>query len=235
MLRILIAGLVITLASFVVLADDSKAIKLTPEEYAAEVKKDEKAAAKKYKGATIELTQTVTGVQRNASGDIFVSLPAKSAGILGVSCFLKDKKVIGKVVKGQEVTIRGRYPDFQFGAQLMDCEIAKLGPSPALTYTAEDFAKEYAKDKDAAEKKWKDKTIIVTGLVVETKSNDVGAINIFLKAGDKARVDCGFTAFEKDLAGKITPGEKVKLVGEFLDFESTDNQPAIRFCLPASD
>lgn len=210
------------------------AVKLTPEAFAAEVKKDEKAAAKKYKGATIELSGPVTGVHRNFGGEVFISLPSKTAGPLGVHCFLKDRNVFGKVVKGQEVTVRGRYPDLQFGTQVMDCEVVKTGPSPALTYTAEDMAKEWAKDKEAAAKKWKDKTVIVSGEVADTKANDVGAINVYLKAADGKRVDCGFTAFDKDLAGKIKKGDRVKVVGEYLDSESKDDGPAVRFCMPVN-
>lgn len=210
-------------------------VKLTPEAFAAEVKKDEKAAAKKYKGAGIELSGPVTGIHRNFGGDVFISLPSKTAGALGVGCFLKDKNVFGKVVKGQEVTVRGRYPDLQFGTQVMDCEIVKTGPSPALTYTAEEMAKEWARDKEAATKKWKDKPIVVSGLIVESKVNDVGAVNIFLKAADGNRVDCGFTAFEKDVATKLETGRSVKVVGEFLESESGDTGPAVRFCMPVTD
>jgi tRNA_anti-like len=221
------------IAVFFCRGDDANVVKVVPEAFAVEVKKDEKAAAAKYKGKTVEMTEKVQGINRNASGDVFLSLPSKTAGLLGVSCFLMDKNVFCKVVKGQEVTVRGRYPDFQFGVQIIDCTLVKTGESPALTYTAEEFAKEWAKDKDAAAKKWKDKQIILTGLIVESKVNDVGAVNIYLKAAGKDRVDCGFSAFEKDLATKLQTGERVKVVGEFQKFDSKDG-PVLRFCFPAS-
>jgi tRNA_anti-like len=225
---------VTVLASSIGRADDKpETIKIDPETFAAEVTKDAKAATAKYKGKLIELAGRIAGIQRNASGEVFLSLPSKSAGVLGVTCFVKkDQNVFGKVVKGQKVIVRGRYPDQQFGVQLLECEIIKKGESPALTYTAEDFAKEWAKDKEAAAKKWKDKPIIVSGLIIESKGNDVGAVNIYLKAPDKKRVDCGFTAFEKDLATKLVTGQEVTVVGEFQEFESSDNGPALRFCLP---
>ncbi|MBO0699204.1 MAG: hypothetical protein J2P46_12480 [Zavarzinella sp.] len=238
MLRTLLTVAVTIVLTTPALADEKKdpaVVKLDPEAYAAEVKKDEKAAAAKYKGKTIELSGTVSNVARNFGGDVFISLPSKTAGILGVSCFLKDKNVFGKVVKGQEVTVRGRYPDLPFGTQILNCELVKVGPSPALTYTAEELAKEWAKDKEAATKKWKDKVLIVSGEIGDTKSNDVGAISVFLKAGDKHRVDCGFTAFEKDIAGKLKKGDKVKVVGEFFEFESKEEGPALRFCMPAAE
>ncbi len=236
MFRTIVTGIAILAWATIGLAEPktgASVIKLTPEAYAVEVKSDEKAAAKKYKGKTIEFTSKIAGINRNASGDVFLSLPSKTAGILGVSCFLKDKNVFGKVVKGQEVTVRGRYPDLQFGTQIMDCEIVKKGPSPALTYTAESFATEWTKDKSAAEKKWKDKTIIVSGLIVEAKIDDFGVVNVYLKAGPQSRVDCGFSAFEKDLATKLETGQQVTVVGEFLESQSKDNQPALRFCMPA--
>jgi tRNA(Ile2) C34 agmatinyltransferase TiaS len=214
---------------------DPAVVKLDPEAFAAEVKKDEKAAAVKYKDKAIELSGTVIGVQRTLGGDVFLSLPSKTAGILGVNCFLQDKNVFGKVVKGQEVTVRGRYPDLQSGIQLMDCELVKVGPSPALTYMAETMAREWVNDKEAATRKWKNKVIVVSGEVGETQANDVGAINVYLNAGEKLRVDCGFTAFEKDIAAKLKKGDKVKVVGEFVEFESKDEGPALRFCMPVAD
>ena len=215
---------------------DANVVKVDPEAFAVEVKKDEKAAAAKYKGKAIEMTGKVVSVNRNFGGDVFLSLPSKTAGEpLGVSCFLKDKNVFGKVVKGQEVTVRGRYPDFQFGVQIMDCELVQTGKSPALTYTADEFVAEWAKDKKAAAEKWKDKPIIVSGLIVEAKANDVGAVNVYLKAAEKKRVDCGFTAFEKDLATKLQTGTNVKVVGEYMDFESKDEGPALRFCMPVKE
>jgi tRNA_anti-like len=232
---ILTAALTLAGTGFAQDKNDPAVVKLDAEAFAAEVKKDEKAAAAKYKGKTIELSGTAIGVQRNFGGDVFLSLPSKTAGILGVSCFLKDKNVFGKVVKGQDVTVRGRYPDLQFGIQIMDCELVKVGPSPALTYTAEEIAKEWAKDKEAATKKWKDRVLIVSGEIGDTKANDVGAISVFLKAGEKLRVDCGFTAFEKDIAGKLKKGDKVNLVGEFFEFESKDEGPALRFCMPVAE
>jgi hypothetical protein len=238
MMRTFLPAAVVLAVAVAGRADDKKdadVVKIDPEAFAVEVKKDEKAAAAKYKGKSIEMTAAVQGVNRNISGDVFLSLPSKTAGILGMTAFLKDKNVFGKIVKGQEVTVRGRYPDIQFGVQIMDCEIVKAGPSPALTYTAEDFAKEWANDKEAAAKKWKDKPIIVSGLIIESTANDVGAVNLYLKAADKKRVDCGFTAFEKDIATKFVTGAKVKFVGEFVDFESKDEGPALRFCMPVSE
>lgn len=232
---ILAAAVTLAGAGFAQDKKDTAVVRLDPEAFAVEVKEDEKAAAAKYKGKTIELSGIVTGVQRNIGGDVFLSLPSKTAGILGVSCFLKDKNVFGKVVKGQDVTVRGRYPDLQFGVQIMDGELVKVGPNPALTYTAEEMAKEWAKDKEAATRKWKDKVLIVSGEIGDTRANDVGAISVFLKAGDKLHVDCGFTAFEKDVAGKLKKGDRVKVVGEFFELESKDEGPALRFCMPVAN
>lgn len=215
---------------------DASVIEVDPEAFAVEVKKDEKAAAAKYKSKTIEMTAAVAAVNRNASGDVFLSLPSKTAGEpLGVSCFMKDKTLFGKIVKGQEVTVRGRYPDFQFGVQIMDCDVVKTGKSPALTYTAEEFVKEWAKHKKAAADKWKGKSIVVSGLIVEAKIDDVGVVNIYLKAADKLRVDCGFSVFERDLATKLQTGEKVKVVGEFYESQSTDAGPSLRMCIPVKE
>jgi hypothetical protein len=227
---------VAAVAAGVATAQDRTAVlRLDPEAFAAEVKKDERAAASKFKGRAIELSGQVAGVHRNIRGDVYLSLPSKSAGILGVACFLKDPNIYGKVVKGQAVTVRGRYPDVRVGVQILDCEVVKVGPSPALTYTSEQMAREWTMDRKAATQKWKDKVVIVSGEVAGTKANDVGAVTVYLKGTDTARIDCGFTAFEKDLAGKIKPGEQVKIVGEFLDVESKPAGPGLRFCQIVKD
>jgi len=214
---------------------DANVVKVDPEEFAAEVKKDEKAAAAKYKGKLIETSGKVVSVVRGGfGGGASIRLPSKTAGIRGVSCFLKEENVFGKVVKGQEVTVRGRYPDKQYGFQIEDCDIVKKGPSPALTYTADEFVAEWAKDRRAAAEKWKDKPIIVSGLIIESKASDVGAVNHYLKAAGKQRVDCGFTAFEKELATKMTPGQTITVVGEFYESESKEGEPALRFCMPVA-
>jgi hypothetical protein len=215
--------------------DDKNVIKVDPEAFAAEIKADAKAVAAKYKGKLIEMTGTVAGIYRNFGDVQYVGLPSKTAGTLGVTCVTKDQKLFGKVFKGQEVTVRGKYPDPQYGYQIEDCEIVKKGPSPALTYTADEMAAEWARDKEAATKKWKDKPIVVSGLIVESKVNDVGAVNVYLKAPNKKRVDCGFTAFEKEIATKLQTGTTVKFVGEFVDFESKDEEPALRFCMPVKE
>ena len=224
----LVAGLLV--AGDVSAQDKGGVVRLDPEAFAAEVAKGERAAATKYKGKAIELSGKVADVHRAADGRVFISLPAKSAGILGVTCFLKDPDVFGKVVKGQDVTVRGKVGDMPVGVQLADCELVNVGPSPALTYTAQEMAAEWARDRRAAGRKWAGKVVIVSGVVADTRANDVGAINAFLRGADPVWVDCGFTAFEKAAAEKIKAGDRVKVVGEFWNPESGPAGPALRYC-----
>lgn len=212
--------------------DTADVVKLDAEAFAAEVARDRKAAAAKYDGKTIEIAGKVQEIRRGG-GILYFTLPSKSAGILGLMCVPKDKAFVGKVFKGQEVTVRGKYPGEAFGPQLNDAEIVKAGPSPALTFTAADMAREWARDREAAAKKWKDKVVVITGEVADIKANDVGAVRVLLKGADGKVVDCGFTAFETDIAERYKKGDRVKLVGEFLEFESSADGPALRFCLPA--
>lgn len=235
MRRSFLAAAALFAAAAAVRADDQNVVRVDPEAFAVEIKTDAKAAAAKFKGKVIEMSGPVVGVFRNFGDVQYLGLESKTAGTLGVTCVTKDQKLFGKVFKGQEVTVRGRYPDTQYGFQIEDCEIVKKGPSPALTYTAEEMAAEWAKDKDAAAKKWKDKPIVVSGEVADKKASDVGAVSLFLKAGGGKRVDVGFTAFEKEIAGKFKAGDKVKVVGEFYESESKDEVTALRMCMPVKE
>ena len=77
---------------------DANVVKVDPEEFAVEVKKDEKAAAARYKGKTIEMTAPVAGVNRNASGDVFLSLPdniQETFGLVVVEAMASGLPVLG--------------------------------------------------------------------------------------------------------------------------------------------
>jgi tRNA_anti-like len=223
----------VLLSALPLMAQEKKeVVAISPEAFAKEVKKDWKAASTKYKGKLIEMTAVVDDVARNASGDVFLSLPSKTAGALGVCCFMKDRRAFGRILKGQKVTVRGRFPDLEFGVQILNCDIVKQGPSPALAYSADNFVAEWTKDEKAAEAKWRNKLLAITGEITAVTKDDLTTV-VTLKA--KLPVECNVTLFEKDLVSKLKKGMKVTIVGEFRDPESKEKGPGLGFAIPVPE
>src|SRR5204863_236810 len=61
-------------------------------------------------------------------------------------------------------------------------------PPGTPTLTAEQLANEYATDTDAANAKYKDKLIVLTGTVITKTANVLGAVSFEVKANGKYKV-----------------------------------------------
>src|SRR5262249_22293502 len=169
-------------------------------------------------------------VGQNISGEAYVSLEADK-DFTGVMCFTADAEPWAKVVPGQKVKLKGKWPPDAFGTVLIHCAFVDTGTSPAITVTAQQLAKEYAADKEAANKKYKDKYLIITGEVADKEFNSAGAASVTLKVEGKVKVTCSFTAFEKALVKPIKVGQQLKAVGQYtLNFG--DDEVSLYFCHP---
>jgi Leucine-rich repeat (LRR) protein len=215
-----------------VIEDISKiepAFSLTSEKFAEECK-EQKTANEKFKGKVIELSGVVKTVGQNFSGDPYVALEV-GKDFTGVMCFTADAQPWAKVVPGQKIKLKGKWPQDPFGPSLHHCVFVDTGKSPAIILTAQELAKEYAADKDATGKKYADKYLIVTGEVVDKEFNSVGAASVTLKVEGKVKVKCSFTAFEKGMVKPIKIGQQLKAVGQYtLNFG--DEEVVVYFCHP---
>jgi hypothetical protein len=204
---------------------------LTAEDLLRECNKDRDAADKKYRDAVIELKGEVSGVSAGLSGDAFVSLKPGN-NLLGVTCATVDREPWANVSKGQQVTVKGVWPESRLGVSLARCVIVDRGPNPAAVLTAEQLAAEYAADRAATVNKYRGKDVIVTGVIAAKATTDTGAPSVCLKGNDKVRVECGFTdlANDKKVVEPLAAGQQVKVIGELLGIDHTDESVALRFC-----
>src|SRR5262249_43345369 len=164
---------------------------LTAEQFHKEA--SDKQQQDKYKGKTVELTGTVKGAGKNISGTVYLSLQVGS-DLVGVQCYTTDQKPWEKATPGQKVRIRGQFPEIVVFPALVGCTIVEVSGPKAPPVQAADLAKEYAADREAAVKKYNGKWLILSGEVEEKKTNDVGAVGVYLRTGQKVKVACNFTA-----------------------------------------
>lgn len=144
------------------------------EELTEEWMTDRKATIKKYKGKRVEVVGNVyTSSIDNPDNLPVISLNDQGADKIEwvpVKCLLpeKDRDRIKPLCRGQTVKIRGTLIEIDPGHMapcLEDCELLEVGPSSALTVSADDIAEDYIADRDKAKKKYGEKTSIVTGIV----------------------------------------------------------------------
>ena len=117
-----------------------------------------------------------------------------------------------------------------------------MGPQPTEAkadfppLSVEDFTKEFNADEGAAGKKYKDKSVVIEGVVLEKNGDPdkAGGIRVILEGdkGDKpvvVRCELGmFDAYTVDQFKKIKAGDKVKVNGELMhrDVSRKEGKPA---------
>lgn len=206
----------------------TESVALTAEAFAAEIRKSSDAAAKKFEPVWIELSGVVRAVG-SRDKEPYVTLDT-GAELFGIVCVLaQEKEPWAKISKGQKVKVRGRWTDEAVSPGLDECTLIEFGTNPAQQIAAEALADEFAKNKAATRTKYQDKPLIVTGVIVDAKPNELGAIRVFLKGVGETRVDCGFNTADAAEAKALLAGQSVRVVGEFSVFESND-APALRGC-----
>jgi hypothetical protein len=206
------------------------AFSLTAKEFSDEYKKDKAAAKEKYKDKVIELTGVVDSFGKDGSGGAHVMLVA--ADVLDrVFCVTAEEEPWSVVVPGQKIKIKGKWPEFSVSPALIACVFVETGPYQPTVLTAEQLAKEYESDPEAATKKYGEKYLVLTGEIAAKEYNSAGAAGIVLKTDGKVKVNCSFTAFDKESTKSWKVGQKVKVIGQYtLNFGK--EEVGLYFCLP---
>lgn len=96
-------------------------------------------------------------------------------------------------------------------------------PKPDLTVSAVELIKDYAGGKDAADRKYKGKTVRVTGTVLGVKTNADGVTVVQLNGEGGRRVDCGIAAAAAARAKALAAGQTATLQGECSGSHSEDS------------
>ena len=203
-------------------------VALTAEAFGAEIRKSADDAAKKFEPVFVELTGIVRTVGAHEK-EAYVTLDAGPES-LGIKCVLAtEKEPWAKISRGSKIKLRGQWPDILVQPSLEACELIEVGPNPAQELKAEALADEFAKNKDATRKKYDEKPLIVTGVIIDAQKRGLGAVSLLLKGAGELRVDCGFNAGDSAEAKAQMRGQTVRIAGEFAAFESSD-VPALRGC-----
>jgi hypothetical protein len=137
---------------------------LTAEELESAFRQDEKATARRYQGKTIELCGVVQSMYGYEPS--FIGL-YRGSGLLGLPCEMKEKEPWTRVSFGQQVTVRGRWPEECDHPSLSQCVIVETGPNRTVRLAAVQLASEYAADPQGTKKKYAGKPLILSGEVVE--------------------------------------------------------------------
>jgi hypothetical protein len=154
-------------------------VAVSAEDLFKEYKADRNATNKKYHGKLVE----VSGPVDSAGSDNVHELPLvylratdKKGTLDWIECYFAatDEQPVNRLCKDQPVKIRGAIREdwIGLGVPLFNCTVVEQGPDPAIPISAVQLTKEYAADKEAADKKYDKKILIIDGVVAEVKPPD---------------------------------------------------------------
>ena len=200
---------------------------LTSEQIAKEFETDKDAALKKYKDKWVEVEGPMESVLVLFSGDVNIRLVGFQANpnkfdfhsVRGIPPEAEREKLKG-LTRGQKVKLKGKVErDLGGFIDLVPCEILSIGPDPAVAVTADQLTEAYAKDAKDADAKYKDKWLLVEGVVSELQAGKSGADSVILegtgkKDGKPLRISAAYPADRKNDFAALKKGDKVKVKGE---------------------
>ncbi len=222
---------------------DPVAASLPAADLVAEFKNNEPAADAKYKGKVVEVTGRVKLVS-DLGGVSDISVELDGVNLASVDCHFAStqRAAVSGLTPGTTVTVRGRCAGLVvFDVELNDCIVMPGGPSKpsgttptsgkatptgpkpgagANAVKAADLAKAFADDEDAADTKYKDKVIEVTGPIYRMKLLGTDTPSIVL--GEKGKeVVCLIGADEKREALSYTFGKVLTYRGKCVGLDGT--------------
>ena len=209
-------------------AQAGKVAKVTAEQLPKEFADDKKAAEKKYPmNLIVEVEGEVKKAEKLAVTETWaVHLEGfeKGKGLFTkiVDCQFEPKtksfQKAKELVPDQKVKIRGKfYSAFEYGQRLVDCELVEVGPDPAIKVTASQLSKDFATDRKAAETKYKDKQVLLEGVVAQPVGPKSKFFIVLENSGEKGapavHVEFGFTQTVEKLFSQLKKGQKVTVRG----------------------
>jgi hypothetical protein len=201
---------------------------LTSEQLAKDYETGRDAAEGKYKGKWVEVEGPTESVLVFPSGDVNIRLvgfqadPKKFGGhsVRGVPPAADAAKLKG-LTPGQKVKLKGKVDRETAGSfiDLVPCEIVSVGPDPAIPVTADRLTADYARDEKAADARYRDRWLVVEGVVSELKEAKSGADSVILegagmKDGKPLRIVAAYPADRKPDFAALKKGDRVKIKGE---------------------
>jgi len=196
---------------------------MKPEQVLAEYMKDSDKFLKNYEGKVIEVTGQVKNYSYAFPGSTDQGFLVLTAPVL-TKFDCKDPHPMSKAMPGQTVTLRALCEP---GFGIRDWKILRVEGAAPPEMSAEQFAKDYAADKEGMDKKFKDKYLIFTGTI---QSVDAKKRIIQLTPSEvKPAIECFFIDESLKVAernGWFKKGAPVRVLGvHFYD------DPALRLCV----
>jgi hypothetical protein len=204
---------------------------LTSIDFAMEYQKDVERANRKYRQGWVELTGRIVGIGRNSAKRPQITLNGPADDLLGVVCFTVENEPWKKYTPGQIVKVRGRVPLDAKAASLTEGTVTEVERSAVPNLSASELARDYEADHGAVIKKFDKQYLIVTGTILNSETNDAGAVSMELKGEGKTNIRCLFRASEKDLAEPFKVGQEVRVLGEFT-LNLAPGEVKLYSCLP---
>jgi hypothetical protein len=201
---------------------------LNLEDLFKEFEADREAAAKKYGGKIMEIEGVVEDPHLgHPSNDPYMAF-WDSKQQANLFCFVtkSDGPRTYQLTKGQKLKVRGELNTEQYKGSshpslyLMQSQIVEAGPDPAMPISAADLAKAYAQDETTAGERFKDKQLLIDGVVKDVTKvgadKNMSAIVLEGSTSNGGKSLCVWATAnfyrEKDFES-IRKGQKVKLKG----------------------
>jgi hypothetical protein len=182
----------------------------TVEEMGEEFLDNKVAAEEKYNDRIIDLTGRVASV--NARNEFyFQRVHKQDKGSLEIFCHLlaRFEPRVERLSPGQKVKVVGRLLNTGM-LTLTDCSLTELDTAPMPVMPAEQMAKEFEQNWDAAHAKFAGRDIIVSGMVTDLPMLE-GSYQATLAGTGKVRVVV--TMLGKQESEQLKKGQSVELRG----------------------
>jgi hypothetical protein len=202
--------------------------KMTAAELAADWVKDEKAAEAKYKDKVIEVTGEVQHVGPTLDQIMLKGVKKDPKDALAFDIRLgipvEQWAQCARFSNGQKIKAVGKYfsKTSKYYITITDCKVTELEKSKTVIISAEDLAREFEKDAEAAEKKYKGPdNVVITGVVESLRKEKDDSVYAVLKGTGKTRVatQVGFLFMTKVEKGHMIEARVLMDFPEFRDNE----------------
>lgn len=208
-----------------------KAIKVSASELCEAYTQNEVDAEKKYGDQLVEITGTVDNIGTDIRNDVYITL-STGKYMQSIQCYFNEDAEIDKVATlsiGQEVTIIGTCKGLSFiNVAVKECSFANIASPGAddapesidpenniIAITAGDLFAAYNENEVAANSKYKDKKLQITGTISNIGIDILDRVYITLDASETLySVQCYFANSDEDAkVAELKKGDTITLIG----------------------
>jgi hypothetical protein len=203
-------------------------VTVTAEQLAGDYAGNKGSADGKYKDRWLNVEGPLEDIDLSYLGGCTVRLkgskppPGKLLG-KSIRCVIPEaqmSRALG-LTRGQKVKVKGKCSGetASLFIDLLEGEIVDTGPDPAVPVSAARLAQDYAGNEQAADARYKDKELLVTGVLEEHTKDRIGVLKVVLRGATKktsqtVKVVAAYPAEWKDRFAKLKPGDRIKVKGE---------------------